>query len=170
MLRKITSLFVIVLAAVLAFSNRTNASAAEEDRVYDAIDQYLQKEATEAHIPGMSVVIVDKDKVLFSNTYGNCNSIDAPFIIGSNSKSFTATAIMQLVEQDRIDMDEPIVKYLSSASEGDKITVRQLLNHTSGISCYDTQDNYKISTKQGTHVYANANYGLLGQIIETVSD
>ncbi len=171
MLRKsITTLFVIVLAVVIAFNNKTSASAAEEDRVYDAIDQYLQEEATEAHIPGMSVVIVDKDKVLFSNIYGNCNSIDAPFIIGSNSKSFTATAIMQLVEQDKIDLDEPISMYLPTASEGDKITVRQLLNHTSGISTYDTQDNYKVSTKQGTYVYANANYGLLGQIIETESE
>jgi len=170
MLKKnIISLFVIALAAVITFSNKTSASAEEEDRVYDAIDQYLQQEATTAHIPGMSVVIVDKDKVLFSNTYGDCNSIDAPFIIGSNSKSFTATAIMQLVEQDKIDLDETISKYLPSASDGDKITVRQLLNHTSGISTYDTQDNYKVSTKQGTYVYANANYGLLGQMIETVS-
>lgn len=170
MLRKdITYLFILVLAAALAFGNKTSASAAEEDSVYDAIDQYLHKEAVEEHIPGMSVVIVDKDKVLFSNTYGNCSSIDAPFIIGSNSKSFTAAAVMQLVEQDRIGLDEPISKYLPNAREGDNITVRQLLNHTSGISTYDTQDNYKVSSKQGTYVYANANYGLLGQIVEAVS-
>ena len=168
-MRRISSLFVIALAAVIALSNKTSACAAEENRVYDAIDQYLQKEAKEAHLPGMSVVIVDKDNVLFSNTYGDCKSVDAPFIIGSNSKSFTATAIMQLVEQDKIDLNAPISKYLPNASEGDKITVRQLLNHTSGIRTYDTQDNYKVSTNQGTYEYANANYGLLGQIVETVS-
>jgi len=170
MLRKgITYLFAVVLAAVTVFSNETSVYAANEDSVYGAIDQYLQKEATEAHIPGMSVVLVDKEEVLFSNTYGDCNSIDAPFIIGSNSKSFTAAAIMQLVEQDKIDLEEPISKYLPGIHEGDKITVRQLLNHTSGISTYETQENYKVSSKQGTHVYANANYGLLGQIIEAVT-
>ncbi len=169
-MRKTSSLFVIAMAAVIAFGNKTSAFAAEENRVYDAIDQYLQKEANEAHLPGMSVVIVDKDNVLFSNTYGDCNSVDAPFIIGSNSKSFTAAAIMQLVEQDKIDLDVPIAKYLPKSSEGDKITIKQLLNHTSGIRTYDTLDNYKVSTNQGTYEYANANYGLLGQIIETVSE
>ncbi|HKM34061.1 MAG TPA: serine hydrolase domain-containing protein [Lachnospiraceae bacterium] len=170
MLKKsITYLFILVLAATIVFSTKTSVYAAEEDSVYDAIDQYLQKEVVEAHIPGMSVVIVDKDKVLFSNTYGNCSSIDAPFIIGSNSKSFTATAIMQLVEQNKIDLDESIDKYLPSASEGDNITIRQLLNHTSGISTYDTPEHYKVSSNQGTYVYANANYSLLGQIIQTVS-
>lgn len=99
--KSIASLLILVLAVTMLFCNKISVSATEEDSVYSKIDQYLQKEATEAHIPGMSVLIVDKDKVLFSNTYGNCNSVNAPFIIGSNSKSFTAASIMQLVDRIR---------------------------------------------------------------------
>lgn len=169
MIKKSIPLILIILLIAVLFSCRTSVSATDESSLYSNIDQYLHGEVAAAHIPGMSVLIVDKEKVLFSNTYGNCNSIDAPFIIGSNSKSFTAASIMQLVEQNKINLDDPIDRYLSDTIEGDKITVRQLLNHTSGIQTYDTQADYKISSNQGSYVYANANYGLLGQIIESVS-
>lgn len=72
---------------------------------------------------------------------------------------------MQLVEQGKVDLNDTIDRYLPGIHEGDKITVKQLLNHTSGISTYDTQEDFEVSSKQGTHVYANANYGLLGKII-----
>ncbi len=85
-----------------AVGNTTNKASINADEQkneirYQDIDQYLQKEVEEAHIPGMSVILVDKDEVLFSKTYGNCKSIDDLFIIGSNSKSFTAENILMIL-------------------------------------------------------------------------
>ncbi len=167
--RGISFLLVFVLTLTIALSNVTSVYASEQGGDYSAINEYLAKEAVEAHIPGMSVVIVDKNNVLFSETYGNCGNIDVPFIIGSNSKSFTAASIMQLADQGRIDLDAPISAYLPDAREGDKITARQLLNHTSGIRTYDAYENYTVSSGQGIWMYANVNYALLGLIIEAVS-
>ena len=144
------------------------APATEAD-IYSDIDAYLQSGVKNAHIPSLSVTIVDKDKVLLSKSYGNCENCDTPFLLGSVSKSFTAVCIMQLAEQGKIDLNANISTYLPTATDGDKITVRQLLNHTSGLGEHQTLKNYKIINQQGTHNYANVNYSLLGEIIETVS-
>ena len=75
----------------------------------------------------MSVVVVNPNEVLFSKTYGNCKSIDTPFIIGSMSKSFTAISIMKLVEENKIDINQPISTYIDTAiyfknkTDGDKL-------------------------------------------------
>lgn len=144
------------------------APASETD-IYSDIDAYLQSCVKNAHIPSMSVTIVDKDKVLLSKSYGDCENCDTPFLLGSVSKSFTAVCIMQLAEHGKIDLNANISTYLPNATDGDKITVRQLLNHTSGLGEHQTLKNYKIINQQGTHNYANVNYTLLGEIIETVS-
>ena len=117
----------------------------------------------------MSVIIVDGNSVLFSRNYGKCESSDTPFILGSVSKSFTALCVMQLVEEGKIDLNAKMSQYLPHEKYGDKITVLQLLNHTSGLGEHDTLKNYRIKGAQGRHVYANVNYSLLGKIIESVS-
>lgn len=66
----------------------------------------------------MAVIVVDKDNVLFQETYGNCDSIDTPFLIGSMSKSFTALAIMQLVEGGKLDLDSQISEYIDAQGNG----------------------------------------------------
>ena len=142
---------------------------------FDTISEQLEADVKAYHIPGMAVIVVNKDDVLFAKAYGNCESIDMPFIIGSMSKSFTALAIMQLVEQDKIDLDTPISDYidvslyLKDALDGNRITVRQLLNHTSGLGTYQRFGSAKITDSYGKYEYANVNYGLLGKIIESVS-
>ena len=143
--------------------------ADSESDVYEQIDAYLSDVARKAHFPAMSVTIVDKENVLLEKSYGNCKSTD-PFLLGSVSKSFTALCIMQLVDQGKIDLDANIATYLPDAKYDNQITVRQLLNHTSGLNEHHNLGNYKISGKQGVHTYANVNYTLLGRIIETVSN
>ena len=145
------------------------AETAAETDIYSEIDAYLQTCAENARIPAMSVTIVDKDNVLLSQSYGECESCDTPFLLGSVSKSFTAVCVMQLVEQGEIDLNANISAYLPNATDGDRITVRQLLNHTSGLGEHQTLANYKIVNEQGVHVYVNVNYSLLGEIIEAVS-
>lgn len=137
--------------------------------LYNDIGAYLQRSVKNARIPAMSVAIVDQDDVLFSQSYGDCENCDTPFVLGSVSKSFTAVCIMRLVQQGKIDLNANIAAYLPDAVEGDRITVNQLLNHTSGLGEHQTLQNYKIVNAQGIHTYANVNYSLLGKIIETVS-
>lgn len=130
---------------------------------------YIQQEFEKTHMPGMSVEIVSADEVLFAETYGNCPSLDAPFVIGSISKSFTAVGIMQLVEQGKVDLSAPVATYLPGTGETRNTTVQQLLNQTSGIKTYSTLENYTTAGTLAPYEYANVNYALLGQIIENVS-
>lgn len=159
----------IIVTLTIAFSLLSSVNAKETSEGYNQIDEYLQSSVKSANIPGMASIIVNKDNVLFSNTYGNCPSIDTPFIIGSLSKSFTAISIMQLVEQGRISLNDKISTYLHDVAVGDKITVKQLLNQKSGLGAYQSLSNLKMTDSYGTYQYANINYGLLGKVIETVS-
>lgn len=179
MKRKISFLCVIILSFIYLFNvfnvYNTKSVHAEinintKNDIYNDINTYLQSCVENTSIPSMSVTIVDKDKILFSQSYGDCENCDTPFFLGSVSKSFTAVCIMQLVEQGKIDLNAKISTYLKNTVDGDKITVSQLLNHTSGLGEHQTLENYKIINEQGVHNYANVNYSLLGEIIETVSD
>jgi len=161
--------FIVIVCGVQPTYAKKDTNSSTETELYNNIDNYLQKCVENANIPAMSVSIVNKDKVLFSKNYGQCKSSDTPFLLGSVSKSFTATCIMQLVEQQKIDLSATISTYLPNATDGNKITVSQLLNHTSGLGEHQTLKNYKIINKQGVHHYANVNYSLLGEIIEVVS-
>ena len=92
-----------LIIAIMLFLYLSNSVKGEEKSdIYNDINQYLQSSVESLNIPSMSVIIVDKNNVLFSNTYGNDHSIDTPFIIGSMSKSFTAVSVMQLVEKGKI--------------------------------------------------------------------
>lgn len=152
-----------------SFSAKTESKSyfAKAD-LFGNVDEYLQKCVENAHIPAMSVSIVNKDELLFSANYGQCTSSDTPFWLGSVSKSFTAVCVMQLAEQGKIDLNSPISEYLTKSHTHNTITVAQLLNHTSGLGEHQTLKNYKIVNEQGVHNYANVNYSLLGEIIEKV--
>ncbi|MCH5164999.1 MAG: serine hydrolase [Clostridiales bacterium] len=164
------AMLVICSVCTVGFADRTRAYADSAGSVYDRIDAYLSDATSKAHFPSMSITVVDKENVLLSKTYGSCKSTNTPFLLGSVSKSFTALCIMQLVEQGKIDLDAKISKYLPKSTDGNRITIRQLLNHTGGLGEHQNLDNYKIVGKQGVHVYANVNYSLLGKIVEAVSD
>lgn len=160
---------ILLFCAIQSAYAAGETQSAAEAELYSRIDAYLQTCVENAHIPALSVRIVSKDDVLFSGTYGQCGRSDTPFLLGSVSKSFTAICIMQLVEQQKIDLTAPISTYLPGATDGDRITVGQLLNHTGGLGEHQTLENYRIVNKQGVHKYANVNYSLLGKLIETVS-
>ena len=149
--------------------NRAYAQSDSGNDTFGRIDAYLRDAVSKSRFPAMSITVVDKENELFCQTYGACESTDTPFLLGSVSKSFTALGIMQLVEQGKIDLDAKMAEYLPGSRDGDKITVRQLLNHTSGLGEHSNLDNYRVVGKQGVHTYANVNYSLLGKIIERVS-
>ena len=169
---------VLLIAVLLCTCLSTSAIAEEPDGNgldFETIDQHLEEDIKKYHFPGMAVIVVDKDSVLFAKGYGTCSGPDQPFIIGSMSKSFTALAVMQLVEQGKIDLDRPMDDYIDSSgwfipgTDHGRITVRNLLTHTSGIATYQTFGSLESTGNYGTYQYSNPNYGLLSMIVEEVS-
>lgn len=171
-LKVIALFFCLIIVGISAgISNSTTFAYAENESVdvYEKIDNYFADTIKKARFPAASITIVNKENVLLTKTYGSCESTDTPFLLGSVSKSFTALCIMQLVEQGKIDLDDFLSEYLTENDVNKSITIRQLLNHTSGLGEHQNLTNYKIVGKQGVHVYANVNYSLLGKVIEKVS-
>ena len=176
-MKKIYKILIIMCCISVYFLGRNYNVHAKSDNIdYEAVSKELETKIKKNHIPGMSVVVVNSNEVVFSKTYGNCKSIDTPFIIGSLSKSFTALSIMKLVEEGRIDINKPISTYIDTSlyfknkEDGDKITIKQLLNQNSGIGTYQKLGSIEITKNYGKYEYANANYNLLGKIIESVSN
>jgi CubicO group peptidase (beta-lactamase class C family) len=158
-----------------------------------ALDSVVAKLVSKYNIPNVSIAFTNKQQVIYTISTPK-TGIDTLFLIGSNTKSFTALAIMQLVDSGYVDLDKPVSHYIkdfSFANEtaGKKITVRHLLNQTSGMpksgGFYenDTKDfatyqklytNY-LKTLPSTQPigevfqYSNANYVLLGLIVQQVT-
>jgi CubicO group peptidase (beta-lactamase class C family) len=105
------------------------------------IDSVIKGEMGKQHIVGISVGIVVDGHILLDTGYGLANITDSipvtgktVFKIGSLSKHIIATCIMALAEQNKIKLSDPVRKYFKGAPSGwDSITIRNLLNHTSGI-------------------------------------
>ena len=107
----------------------------------DEVDNYVEKQLRQLHIPGASLAVVRDGQVVKARGYGLANielnvraTEDAVYEIGSNTKQFTAAAVMMLVEEGKINLDDKLTKYFPEAPESwSGITVRHLLSHTSGI-------------------------------------
>jgi CubicO group peptidase (beta-lactamase class C family) len=205
-------LIVLLLAAVVlvgAFlasrpgaSDATTAGGASTSAPdFAAIDNFVETEMDAQRIPGLALGIVEGDRIVHLRGFGEADpsgravSAQTPFVIGSLSKSVTALAIMQLVEAGKVELDAPVQRYIPWFRVADEeasaqITVRQLLNQTSGLSTKtgrsfqgngDTSDGAlektarKLSTVQltepvgATHQYSTVNYSVLGLIVQTVS-
>ena len=148
--------------------------------------------------PGMAVLVARDDEVLYRGAHGAANlqlgvplSPDQVFRIGSVTKQFAAAAVLKLAEDGKLSLDDPLTKFVPGYPGGDKVTVRMLLNHTSGIRSYtdipgvmegpirntvttaqliDTFKNEKpdFAAGEGWH-YNNSGYVLVGAVIEAAS-
>lgn len=157
----------LLLTVFLLLATAAPARAARQVVSEEAAEE-LAAAAKEAHIPTLAVGVVDSSSVLFQEIHGDDADENTPFLLGSLSKSFTAFAVMQLVEDGKVDLDAPVTDYVHSARTN--ATIRQLLHHTSGLGTYDTPQDYRTDPKKvGKHEYANVNYALLGKVIEAVS-
>ena len=144
-----------------------------------------------------AVLVAKEGEILFNKGYGYANyeekiknTPDTLFAIGSITKQFTAMAIMQLYEKGLLDLEDAVSKYLPDVIEGDNITIRHLLTHTSGLVNYtdfllemveapeDTSIDFVLGLfkdeplifEPGTQwQYSNSGYVLLGYIVEKVS-
>jgi D-alanyl-D-alanine carboxypeptidase len=106
-----------------------------------AVDTFVQAKMKEGEIPGLSLAVLENGKLLYARTYGYANlasaspaTPDHKFQIGSISKSFAGVAVMLLVEEGKIKLDDPISTYIGPVPTAwTPITVRHLLNHTAGL-------------------------------------
>ncbi|MDR0782934.1 MAG: beta-lactamase family protein, partial [Propionibacteriaceae bacterium] len=150
-------------------------SPAEANEVdWAKLDDYLSSEITRARVPGVVVLAVDREQVIFSGVYGTQASrdplrLDQPLLIGSLSKSFTALAVMQLVEGGQLDLEGMVEQYLPGVPGGERITIHQLLHHTSGYGAFQDRHHLTVTETSERHSYAGVNYVLLGEIIAAVS-
>ncbi|NVE00668.1 serine hydrolase domain-containing protein [Massilia sp. BJB1822] len=123
------------LATTLLFNAHVNA------RPNDAISAFIQSEVRERQIPGLQMVVIRDGVPVFSGVFGVASiqyrlpvSDHSVFSINSATKSFTGVAVMQLVEQGKIDLQAPVSRYLNDLPQHwQAITVMQLLAHTSGL-------------------------------------
>lgn len=193
--RALTVLLVILLVSALVALPITSSAA---QTLEQKLDEYLTAAQNVYHFSGAALVAKD-GKLLFAKGYGMAdvekkvpNTPQTKFLIGSITKQFTATLIMQLVAQKKLSLDDPITKYLTDypKATGDRVTIRHLLSHTSGIPSY-TDDEALMNRRDqpatqqeivavfkdlplqfepgSTFRYSNSNYFLLGQIIEKIT-
>lgn len=161
----------------------------------DKVDEYIKGEMQKQGLPGLSIAVVKNGEVVLAKGYGYANvelkvaaSPETIYQSGSVGKQFTAAAVMLLVEEGKIGLDDKISKYFDGAPDIWKdITVRHLLTHTSGIKNYtDDSFNYRLDYTEDDLVkkaasfsldfqpgekwsYSNTGYILLGVLIRKVS-
>ncbi len=190
-MKNLTSLIItiLILAQSLMFAQN------KQEQIDDLLSRYF-----EYGLFNGTALVAKKGKIIFEKGYGLANiewnipnKPDVKFRIGSITKQFTATLIMQLVEEGKIKLEGKITDYLPDYRKdtGDKVTIRELLNHTSGIKSYtniphmwsDSSRNHytekyfikhflsgDFEFEPGTSfAYNNTGYYLLAAIIEKVT-
>lgn len=157
------------------------------------LEQYMDAQLAINDFSG-TVLVSKKDSILFKKAYGFAdyewkvkNMIDSKFSLASVSKQFTAVAILQLAENKKLLLDDSLSKYFGGFPKGDKITLKMMLTHNSGLDMdfdelyltktdLDKDSVYTYLAKKpllfepGTSTaYSNIGYYLLARIIEKVS-
>lgn len=177
------------------------ASTATAGTLAAMVDGLVATEMRAAGLPGMTVSIAKDGTTLYAKGYGyaDLNScapvqVTTEYQIGSVTKQFTAAAILQLHNAGMLDIDHTVVSYLPSYSFDSRITLRMLLNHTSGLYDYLNDDaefppppndwvngvtqryvlteiaNARLAFTPGSaYRYSNSGYYVLGSIIEVVT-
>ena len=118
MIRKVTFLGVIFLALIFSGFGVGRSFAQARLTDFEEVDAYISTRMQELRIPGAALVIVQGDRIVHLKAFGVADADgrpvtpQTPFFTGSTGKSFTALAIMQLVEAGKIELDEPVQTYL----------------------------------------------------------
>jgi CubicO group peptidase (beta-lactamase class C family) len=190
----------VLFAVFITLTSSIWANATSPNLPLERINRFIEERRVLAGVPGISVVMVKDDSVVYSHGYGLANiktktpMTDATLLeIGSTTKSMTALVVMQLVEDGKLELDQTVKHYLPwfTTSEknklSDKITLRQCLTHTSGLSDesipHDTAmddlalerwvksfKNSKLEFVPGSKTkYSNFGYAVLGLIVQKVS-
>ena len=161
----------------------------------DNVDDYLRAQMAKSHVPGAVLLVLKDGQRLKEGSYGLANvelnvkmSTEMVFQIGSMSKQFTASAIMLLVGEGKLNLDDPVGKFISIPDAWKGVTVRHLLTHTSGIRNWANLPGFKFTGTYNDneflslfkdipldfspgekYFYSNSGYAVLGMIVHTVS-
>ncbi|MFN8442857.1 MAG: serine hydrolase domain-containing protein [Caldilineaceae bacterium] len=165
------------------------------------IDAFVRQQVERHGLPGLALAVVNGDQIVQLQGYGKADpsgrpiTPQTPFVLASASKPLTALAVMQLVEAGKVELDAPVQRYIpefrvaatkGQPSASQQITVRHLLQHTSGIPEVGCQSNrfdaktlaefvtalqtIELDAPVGArHFYCSGNYNILGYLIERVS-
>ncbi|HEV3223793.1 MAG TPA: serine hydrolase [Puia sp.] len=174
------------------------SSYAQDSQFEKKLDELLKRQFNQSQ-PGCEVLVAKHGQIIYKKAFGNADielnvalNPDMVFNLASITKQFTAVAILQLVEQSKISLQDSLQKFIPDfPSKGHTITIENLLTHTSGIKDYmqldypnlfmerwdyrpkqliDSFKNYDLEFVPGTKFsYSNSGYYLLGYIIEKVS-
>ncbi|MCW4042205.1 MAG: serine hydrolase [Candidatus Bathyarchaeota archaeon] len=191
--------YLIFITIVMACFPRGSVKALEVEKIVEKTTAYLEELNAQNKFSG--AVLIAKDGVpILKRAYGLANRsfnvpnrIDTKFNLGSMNKMFTGVAILQLVEQRKLALDDKIIKHVPDYPNKEiasKVTIHQLLTHTSGMGLYWTDEYMKTSKdrlrdiedylplfvdqplqfKPGSKFsYSNSGYMVLGLIIEKVT-
>lgn len=162
----------------------------------DGTDDLVEARMRERHIPGLALAVVHNGQVMKAKGYGVASvefgvpvTPDTVFEIGSVTKQITAAAVMLLVEDGKLALDDPVTKHLAGLPAAWRpITIRHLLTHTAGVKNYTGLPGFELSkrmkradfikmianlplnfTPGDSWSYGNTAYNLLGHIIEVAS-
>ena len=186
-------LFILLNSQTLAAQSVNTVDPVLRERIDRIASQVLEQTG----VPSASIAVVQHGKVVYTHAYGKAR-LQPPvpatpamrYSIGSISKQFTAAAILLLQEEGKLSLDDSIGKYIPGLTGGDRITIRQLLSHTSGYQDYWPED-YVMTTMKPTVTaqqimdawgkkaldfepgtqwqYSNTNFVIAGAIVEKVS-
>jgi CubicO group peptidase (beta-lactamase class C family) len=187
------SLLVLTLSLTVAPPARAELSEDAKARIDAAANQVLSS----TNVPSASIAIVKDGRIVYLQAYGQARLVppmeatpQMQYSIGSISKQFTAAAVLLLVQEGKLTLDDPVSKHLPDLTRAREITIRMLLSHTSGYQDYWPEDYVMTSMMVPTtaqHIldvwgkrpldfdpgsqwqYSNTNYVIAGRIVEQVS-
>ena len=190
---------IVGFIVLLAVSSLANAAPPSDAEVLSKVDAIAADYLTRPSAVGLSIGVARKGQVIVAKGYGLADAEfgvpadkDTMFRIGSVTKQYTAAAIMRLVEQGKISLTDDLAKYIPEfPTQGNTVTIYNLLNHSSGIPSYTDigEEWVKVQPLELTHeqmlalvkdkpfdfkpgekwAYNNTAYYMLGMIIEKVS-
>jgi CubicO group peptidase (beta-lactamase class C family) len=148
---RLTLLVVLVVAAIMLpyfAAPPAQPQAPELQHRLDLLVEQLEQQRQTYHVPGMAIAVVMDDEVVLAHDFGVASvekqtpvTSETIFAIGSCTKAFTATLVGMLVDEDKVDWDDPVADYLpyfqmdiASADESDEITLRDVLSHRTGFT------------------------------------
>jgi D-alanyl-D-alanine carboxypeptidase len=175
----------------------TQGAVTKDSLIAQQAQQILDGVTTDAG-PGAVALIARGDKILFRKARGSASielgarlAPDQAFHIASVTKMFTAALVLKLAETDQLSLDDPLSRYLPDFPNSESISIRQLLNHTAGISDRAAMNNSQpgfsrrdvdiallvgeiakrpLNFSPGTNqTYSNSGYILLGAVIEKIT-
>ncbi|RZK98749.1 MAG: class A beta-lactamase-related serine hydrolase, partial [Pedobacter sp.] len=141
-MKKIKELFLAILVSSVSISAYAQSKAAKVEQ--------LMKQYHDYNMFDGAVLVAEQGKVIFKGAYGKANqewginnTTDTKFMIGSVSKPITATLVLIQVQKGLIDLDKKLADYLPEFKKyGHKITIRQMLSHSSGMPNYDIYSDF----------------------------